>query len=81
MLVGDLIFFEEVRHFLGHHGTIILDGDQREFFSHLGLLFKRHVVSLFRLVGHSFSIHQWRVRRRYSNASSEDFSGNCRLQP
>jgi hypothetical protein len=36
---------------------------------------------LFRYLVHTISIHQrgalWRT---YSNASSEDFSGNCRLQ-
>ena len=43
MLVGDLVFFEEIRHFFGHDVVIILNGEHGEFFSHLGFVFRRGV--------------------------------------
>jgi hypothetical protein len=82
VLVGDLVFLEQIRHFLGHHGIIILNSDEGDFFSHLRLFFRRRLVWLFLTIAHSFSIHQQGVLwLTYSNASSDDFSGNCRLQP
>lgn len=81
MLVGDLIFFEELRHFFRHYISIILNGDERDFFSRLGLFVRRGLVRLFGLVSHKLSIHQQRLGLWiYSKASSDDFSGNCRLQ-
>ena len=38
VLVRNLIFFEEIRHFFGHDGIVILNGKHRELPSHLGLL-------------------------------------------
>ena len=82
MLVGHLVLFEEVRHLLGHHRIIILNGDEGDFFSRLRLFFRQRLVWLFLIIAHSFSIHQQGVLwLTYSNASSDDFSGNCRLQP
>lgn len=82
MLVRDLVFLEQIRHFLGHHRIIILNSDEGDFFSHLRLFFRQRLVWLFWIVTHSSSIHQQGVLwLTYSNASSDDFSGNCRLQP
>lgn len=52
MLVGHLIFFEKVRHFLSHNGIVILNGDERDFFPCLGCFFRRGLVGLFRLFSH-----------------------------
>ena len=30
------VFIEQIRHFLGDHVTIVLNGNERDFFSHLG---------------------------------------------
>ena len=81
VLVGDLVFLEQVGHFFGDHVIIILNSDERDFFSRLGFIFRRRRIWLFWIVTHSFSIHQGMLWLIYSNASSEDFSGNCRLQP
>lgn len=82
VLVGDFVFLEQFGHFFGDHVAIIGDGDDRELFSRLGLLFRRRLVGLFGCVSHRVTIHQghWGVLS-YSNASSDDFSGNCRLHP
>ena len=53
MLVGDLVFFEELSHFLGHYISIILNGDERDFFSRLGCFLRRRLVGLFRLFSHN----------------------------
>ncbi len=52
VLVGDLVFFEQIRHFFGHHCIIILNGDQWDFFSLFGLLFWQGKVRLFWMVSH-----------------------------
>ena len=56
VLVRDLVFFEEIRHFLSHDGIIVLNGKHRDFFSHFGFVFRREVW-LFWRVTHSLSIH------------------------
>lgn len=82
MLVGNLVFFEQLGHFFGHHRIIILNGDEGDFFSRLGRLYWRGLIGLFGWFTHVISIHQQSVELPiYSNASNEDFSGNCRLQP
>lgn len=82
VLVGHLVFLEQIRHFLGHHRIIILNSDEGDFFSHFRLFFRQRLVWLFWIVTHTSSIHQQGVLwLTYSNASSDDFSGNCRLQP
>lgn len=58
MLVGNLIFLEQIRHFFGHHRIIVLNGDEGDFFSRLGRLHRRGLFGLFRCVTHSISIHQ-----------------------
>lgn len=58
MLVGNLVFFEELSHFLGHHISIILNGDERDLFSRLGIFVWRGLVRLFWIVNHIISIHQ-----------------------
>ena len=52
VLVGDLVFFEQLGHFLGHHIAIILNGDQGDFFSFLGFLFWRRGIRLFWILSH-----------------------------
>lgn len=66
MLVGDLIFFEQLGHFFGHDITIILNGDQRDFFSLLGFLFRRGEVRLFWVVSHRI---QYTPRKLKKSAS------------
>ena len=80
--MGDFVFLEQLGHFFGDHVAIIGDGDERKLFSRLGLLFRRRLVGLFGCVSHMSTIHEdrWGVLI-YSNASNDDFSGNCRLQP
>lgn len=53
VLVGDLVFLEQICHFLGHHRIIVLNGDERDFFSRLGCFIRRRLVGLFRLFGHN----------------------------
>jgi hypothetical protein len=53
VLVGDLVLFEEFSHFLGHYISIILNGDERDFFSRLGCFLRRRLVDFFRLFGHN----------------------------
>ena len=36
MLVTHPVFVEHLRHFLGDHVAIVLNGYERDFFSHLG---------------------------------------------
>lgn len=82
VLVGHLVFLKQLGHFFGDHIAIILNSDEGDFFSHLRLFFRQRLVWLFWIVTHTSSIHQRRALwRTYSNASSDDFSGNCRLQP
>ncbi len=82
MLVRDLVFLEQLGHFFGDYITIILNGDEGDFFSHLGFFFRRGLVGLFWCFTHRISIHQQSLGLQiYSKASSDDFSGNCRLQP
>ena len=51
--MGDLVFFEELSHFLSHHISIILNGDERDFFSRLGCFLRRRLIGLFWLFGHN----------------------------
>ncbi|MBX3320450.1 MAG: hypothetical protein KF890_11275, partial [Nitrospira sp.] len=51
--MGDLVFFEQLRHFFCHHSIIILNGDEGNFFSRLGLFLRRGLVGLFGLLTHS----------------------------
>ncbi len=58
VLVGNLVFLEQLGHFFGDHITIILNGDEGDFFSHRGFFVRRRLFRLFWLVGHEMSIHQ-----------------------
>lgn len=52
VLVGHLVFFEQVGHFFSHYRIIILNGEHRNFFSRLGLLFRRGGLRLFWMISH-----------------------------
>ena len=80
MLVTDSIFVEHLRHFLGDHVTIVLNGNERDFFSHLGHGFWsgnfRGRGWSFWCVTHGESIHYEEGKKgSYSNASREERSG------
>ena len=79
----DFILFEEFFHLFGNHVAVVRDGDKRDFFSGLrsGFRFGGVRRRLFWLVAHGHSIHDWDIEKAtYSNASSEDCSGNALLQ-
>lgn len=57
MLVGHLIFFEQLCHFFGHHITIILNGNQGNFFSSRKFLFRGGEVGWFRILTHKGSVY------------------------
>lgn len=79
MLVADTILIEHLRHFSGDHVTVVRHGDQRDLLPGLGSWFG---IWLFRRVIHAISIHHMCGGMLiYSNASMEERSGNCRLQP
>ena len=81
VLMRDSVFIEHFRHFLGDHVTIVLNGNERDFFSHLGhgLWSGRLgdlVGGIFWGFTHGESIHQAEGEKgSYSNASREDCSG------
>ena len=78
MLVTHPVFVEHLGHFLGDHVTIVLNGNERDFFSHLG-----HGLGSFWNVGwtfwcltHAEIIHYAGDEKgSYSNASREEGSG------
>ena len=81
VLVRNSIFIEQCGHFLGDHVTVVLNGDEWDFFSHLGHGLWRG--SLGGLGGGSFwglthagiIHHAGDEKGSYSNASKEDCSG------
>ena len=80
MLVTDSVFIEHLRHFLGDHVAIVLNGNERDFFSWLdhGLW-----SGSFRGLGGVFGVSLMRKvyttqgmkRGAYSKASREERSG------
>jgi len=71
------VFVEHLRHFLGDHVTIVLNGNERDFFSWLGHgLWSgrfRNLGGTLWCVTHSESIHYGnRQKVSYSNASNDD---------
>ena len=81
MLVADSVFVEHFGHFFGDHVTIVLNGNERDFFSWLGhWLWSRSFGTLgwnFWRVTHGQSIHQGEGEKgSYSKASREERSGN-----
>jgi hypothetical protein len=78
MLVADAIFVEEFGHLLRDHVAVIGDGDQRNLFPLGGGGLR---LGLFCLIAHKQKYTPpGGEKGRYSKASSEDFSGNVRLQ-
>ena len=74
------VFVEHLGHFLGDHVTIVLNGNERDFFSHLGHgLWSRSFGALgrtFWCVTHGESIHYGEGEKgSYSKASREERSG------
>ena len=80
VLMTHPVFVEHLRHFLGDHVAIVLNGNERDFFSWLGHgLWSRSCNVLdwnFWCVIHSKSIHHAEDEKgSYSNASREERSG------
>jgi hypothetical protein len=81
VLVTHSVFVEHLRHFLGDHVTIVLNGNERDFFSCLG---HGHWIGSFGGLGwtlwcltHRQSIHYGGGEKgSYSKASREERSGN-----
>ena len=48
----EAVLLHEIGHFLGHHSIIILNSDERNFFSCLGFVLWRRGVRLFWIVTH-----------------------------
>jgi len=57
VFMGDFVFLEHLRHFLGDHVAIVGDRDDGELFSHLGFRCRRRLIGLFWCVSHDVSIH------------------------
>lgn len=77
----DSVFVEHLRHFLGDYVAIVLNSNERDFFSHLGHgLWSGGFGGLgwnFWRVTHEGSIHHTGGEKgSYSNASREERSGN-----
>ncbi len=84
MLVAYPVFVEQLGHFFGDHVTVIWNRDERDFLARFrnALGRERFSFRLFWLVVHAQSIHCCGGEKGiYSKASSEERSGNCRLQP
>jgi len=80
MLVTHPIFVEHLRHFLGDHVTVVLNGNERDFFSRLGHgLWSGSFWTIgwtFWCVTHVEIIHHAGGEKgSYSNASREERSG------
>ncbi len=80
MLVTDPVFVEHLGHFLGDHVTIVLNGNERDFFSWLGhWLWSGSLGGRswnFRRLTHEGIIHHaGGEKASYSKASREDGSG------
>ena len=74
------VFVEHLRHFLGDHVTVVLNGNERDFFSHLGRgLWSGSFGGLgwtLWCVTHAESIHYEEDEKgSYSKASREERSG------
>lgn len=81
MLVTDPVFVEHLGHFFGDHVAIVLNGNERDFFSRLGHgLWGRSLGDLgggsFWCLTHAGIIHHaGDEKESYSNASREEGSG------
>jgi hypothetical protein len=80
VLMTHPVFVEHLRHFLGDHVTIVLNGDERDFFSRLGHGLRGWSFGgrglIFWGLTHGESIHHAGDEKgSYSNASREDCSG------
>jgi hypothetical protein len=80
MLVTHPVFVEHRSHFLGDHVAIVLNGNERDFFSHFGHGFWSGgfwaVGWTFWCFTHADTIHHAVGEKgSYSNASREDCSG------
>jgi len=76
----DSVFIEQFGHFLGDHVTIVLNGDERDFFSRLGHgLWNRSFEglgwTLWCLTHGDIIHHAGDEKGSYSNASREERSG------
>ena len=81
VLMADSVFVEHFGHFFGDHVTIVLNGNERDFFSWLGhWLWSGSFVGLggsLWCLTHGKSIHHAGDEKgSYSNASREERSGN-----
>ncbi len=74
------VFIEHLGHFFGDHVTVVLNGDERDFFSRLGHglrseSFRGRVWSFWSLI-HTESIHHTGGEKAsYSKASRKERSG------
>ena len=80
MLVTHPVFVEHLGHFLGDHVTIVLNGNERDFFSWLGHglwsgSFRGLGGSLWCLTHGKIIHHAGDEKGSYSKASREDCSG------
>ena len=81
VLMRDSVFIEHFSHFFGDHVTIVLNGNERDFFSHLGHgLWGGSLGDLgggsFWCLTHTEIIHyEAGEKGSYSNASREERSG------
>lgn len=80
VLVTDSIFVEHLRHFFGDYVTFVLNGNERDFFSHLGRGLWSWSLgdlggSLWCLTHAGIIHHAGGEKGSYSNASREERSG------
>ena len=77
----DSVFIEHFGHFLGDHVPIVWNGNERDFFSDFGLALGSRTFGTLGwtlwFLTHTYSIHYDEGEKgSYSNASSEERSGN-----